>query len=324
MFTAPDFNKKQIVFVFFNEGEKLALSNSNLIVRKEDGSIKFQCTCYRLFLVFAVGHCSLTSAILQEAKKAGFFIALMTPGFRLYGVVGAEKDGNTLLHRKQYSYDDLALARHITKNKVGNQLTELKKIRNKNDSVKEAITTLRQYRDRIDSTETLNELMAYEGLSSKLYFRNFFNTIAWNGRQPRIKRDPVNSVLDIGYTLLFTYIDALLESFGFDTFCGVMHTQFYMRKSLVCDLVEPFRPLIDHAVKKGFGLHEIQEKDFTLIGGQYRLNWKESPRYVRLLMEPILSDKDEIFAYIQDYYRAFMKGLPAEKFPYFDMEEESN
>ena len=322
MFTAPDFSKKQIVFVFFNEGEKLALSNSNLVVRREDGSIKFQCTCYRLFLVFAVGHCSLTSAILQEAKKMGFFIALMTPGFRLYGLVGAEKEGNILLHRKQYAYDDLSIARHITENKIGNQISGLKGIRNKNDSVKEAIMTIGQYRDSISGTETLNELMAYEGLSSKLYFRNYYNNTAWNGRQPRIKRDPINSTLDIGYTLLFTFIDALLESFGFDTFCGVMHTQFYMRKSLVCDLVEPFRSLIDHAVRNGIALRQIQEDDFLLINGQYRLKWKESSRYVKFLLEPILSEKDVIFSYIQEYYRAFMKGLPADSFPYFDISED--
>jgi CRISPR-associated protein Cas1 len=107
MLTAPDFSKKQIVFVMFNEGEKMALSNSNLVVKSADGKVKLQITCYRLFLVFAVGHCSITSALIQEAKKFGFFIALMTPGFRTYALIGAEKEGNSLLHKKQYSYDSL-------------------------------------------------------------------------------------------------------------------------------------------------------------------------------------------------------------------------
>ncbi len=321
MFTAPDFSKKQVVFVFFGDGDKMALQNSNLIIKDADGKVKLQCTCYRLYIVFAVGHCSITSAIIQEARKFGFFIALMTQSFRLYSIIGAEKGGNFLLHRKQYSYAGLDIAKQITKNKIRNQQAELKKVRSKSESVIEAIRTLDGYFSSADKAETLNELMAYEGLASKIYFKNHFNNILWNGRQPRIKRDYANSALDIGYTLLFTYIEALLESYGFDTYCGVMHRQFYMRKSLVCDLVEPFRPIIDHTIKTGINLHQIREEDFTVINSQYRLKYTESSKYVKLLMKPILEEKDGIFAYIQGYYRAFMKDLPASEYPFFEWEE---
>ena len=323
MITAPDFNKKQIVFVLFNEGEKMALSNSNLIVKDSDGKIKFQISCYRLFLVFAVGHCSVTSALIQDAKKFGFFIALMTPGFRLYQILGAEKEGNTLLRKKQYEYKSLDIAKHITENKINNQLYELKSVRCKNDMIKEAIKTISSYSAKISDVTTLNELMAYEGLSSKLYFKNHFNNVLWNGRQPRIKRDYINSALDIGYTLLFTFTDALLCSYGFDTYCGVMHRQFYMRKSLVCDLVEPFRPIIDHTIKKAVNLGQIKSEDFMVINNQYRLKWKESAKYVKILMTPLVEEKDMIFLYVQSYYRAFMKELPANEFPVYEIGGES-
>lgn len=321
MLTGLDFSKKQIAFILFNEGEKMAFSNDNLVVKTAEGKIKFQITCYRLFIVFAVGHCSITSTLLQKAKKFGFFIALMTTSFRLYGLVGAEKDGNTLLKRKQYLYEGLDIAKHITENKIYNQCLQLKYVRDKSDSVKDAISTMAGYLEKIPNTNSLNELMAYEGLSSKIYFRNHFNNVVWNGRQPRIKRDVVNSTLDIGYTLLFTFIDALLSSYGFDTFCGVMHRQFYMRKSLVCDLVEPFRPIIDHTVKKAINLKQIQQDDFILINKQYKLKWKCSSKYIKLLMMPLIDSKNEIFLYIQSYYRAFMKELPADKFPVWHMRE---
>ena len=305
--------------MLFNEGEKLAFSNDNLVVKDREGKIKFQCTCYRLFVVFAVGHTSITSVLIQKAQKFGFYIALMTPGFRLYSVIGAAKDGNTLLHRKQYMYEELGIAKAITKNKVRNQLSELKAVRDKSESIKEAILCISDYIEKIDQVSTLNELMAYEGLASKLYFRNHFNNVQWNGRQPRIKADYVNSVLDIGYTLLFAFIDALLSSYGFDTYCGVLHRQFYMRKSLVCDLVEPFRPLIDHEIKKAINLRQIKEEDFLIINGQYRLKWEKSADYVKVLMTPLLENKEGIFVYVQGYYRAFMKDLPPEEFPSFDI-----
>lgn len=72
-------------------------------------------------------------------------------------------------------------------------------------------------------------------------------------------------------------LEVLLESYGFDTYCGVLHKQFYMRKSLVCDIVEPFRVLIDDAVKKAINLKQIKEEDFIVIQNQYRLKWEHSP-----------------------------------------------
>lgn len=321
MLTAPDFTKKQIVFVLFHEGEKMAFTNDNLVVKTAEDKIKFQITCYRLFIIFAVGHWSITSVVIQKAKKFGFFIALMTPGYRLYGLIGAEKDGNTMLKKKQYHYEGLDLAKHITDNKLANQQLLLMGMRNKAESTRQAITAITQYREQLKTAATLNELMAYEGLAAKQYFKNYFNNIDWQGRQPRIKRDMTNATLDIGYTLLFAFIEALLCSYGFDTYCGVMHRQFYMRKSLVCDLVEPFRVIIDHSVKKAINLRQIQEKDFTVVQNQYRLNWDKSSSYVQFLMMPIIEEKDEIFLYVQNYYRAFMKELPAEAYPVWNWED---
>lgn len=317
MITKQDFAKKQIVFILFNEGEKIAFNNDNLVVKDAEGKVKLQCTCYRLFIVFAVGHCSITSVLLQKARKFGFFIAMMTPGFRLYALVGAEKDGNTLLKRKQYEYNGLDIAKHITENKMSNQCYMLKKVRNKNDCIKEAICAIEQYIAKIPDTDNLNELMAYEGSASRVYFKNHFNNILWNGRKPRVKHDVVNSVLDIGYTLLFTFVDALLSSFGFDTYCGIMHRQFYMRKSLVCDLVEPFRPLIDDCVKKGINLKQIKEEDFIVSNHRFMLKWENNIKYVKLLMLPIVENKDEIFVYVQSFYRSFMKGADIKDYPTF-------
>ena len=319
MISTLDFKKKQIVFVLFNEGEKMSFSNDNIVIKTPDNKIKFQCSCYRLFMVYAVGNCSITSVVISKAKKFGFFIAFMTSSFRLYSVIGAEKDSNTLLKINQYTYDGIELAKHITKNKITNQWKTIGFVRDKSDSQVEAIKTIKRYVPKVDECKSLNEIMAYEGLSAKLYFKNHFNNVLWQGRQPRVKRDITNSVLDIGYTLLFAFIDSLLSAYGFDTYKGVMHRQFYMRKSLVCDLVEPFRPLIDIQVKKSINLKQIKDDDFLLVKGQYRLKWNCSAKYIQFLMKPIMEEKDSIFLYIQSYYRAFMKKLDVDEFPVFDI-----
>lgn len=317
MLTAPDFEKKQIVFVFAKDGEKISLLNGNLTVKDGNGKIKIQVSCFRLFLVAVVGDISITTALIREAKKYGFFFALYSTSFRLNAVIGAEKDGNTLLKERQYAYHGSEIAKHLTKNKIAMQYETLMAQREKSDAVREALAMLKSYYREIDKAEGLNSLMAYEGLASRVYFKNHFNNLLWNGRQPRIKKDWINSALDIGYTVLFSFIESLLLAYGFDTYRGVLHRQFYMRKSLTCDLVEPFRPLIDKTVKTCYNLKEIGEDDFVLINHQYQLQWKLSPKYVAVFMKAILKHKTEIFLYIQQYYRCFMKQADVSHYPFY-------
>ena len=119
----------------------------------------------------------------------------------------------------------------------------------------------------------LNELLGIEGLAAKIYFQALFEDFNWQARRPRAKQDAINCLMDIGYSLLFCFIEGLLLVYGFDVYLGVYHRHFFFfqRKSLVCDLVEPFRPIIDYTIYKAFKLNQIKEKDFSIIQNQYFL-----------------------------------------------------
>lgn len=84
MLSAPDFQQKQIIFAMLSHGEKLSFKNDNIVVTNDEG-IRFQTTCYKLFAVFIVGHITITSGLLQRAKKFGFSIVLLTHGLSPYG-----------------------------------------------------------------------------------------------------------------------------------------------------------------------------------------------------------------------------------------------
>lgn len=322
MLSVQDFSKKQILFLFSNKGERLAYKNDNIIILDENKKIKHQSTCYRLFAVFVFGNTTITTGLIQRAKKFGFSIVLFSTSFRVYQVISSIGEANSLLKQKQYKEmsNNLLFAQKLIQNKISNQRTLLNKQRYKSDYCKSSIEKLDYYKSKLESTDNIHEIMGYEGLASKLYFQAHFNNILWQGRKPRIKNDMVNSLLDIGYTILFNYIEALLTMFGFDCYKGFLHTQFYMRKSLVCDLVETFRPLIDEQVKKGINLNQFNEKDFEIINNKWCLKWKESPKYISVLVQPILQNKEEIFLYIRSFYRVVMKNTLEKDFPVFLME----
>lgn len=319
-----DFEYKQIAFVFTDEGEKISFKNDNLVVTDADGKVKHQSTCYRLFILFICGDYCLTTGLLDRSKKFGFSIVFMTPNLRVTSMIPSKAEGNVLLRKKQYMYEGKEIAAHVISNKIHNQCGLLRKKRNKSEEEKEIIAKLEQFeKDVLKPELSSQEIMGIEGISAKKYFKTLFSAYNWKSRQPRTKCDITNTLMDIGYTILFNIVNALLEMYGFDVYVGILHTQFFHRKSLVCDLEEPFRPIIDSAILKALNLGQVKDDDFWKNQNQYILPWKNSKKYVGLILEAIMEYKNEIFIYLQSYYRAFMRDKAAVDFPVFDMFENS-
>ncbi|AIZ56870.1 CRISPR-associated endonuclease Cas1 1 [Candidatus Methanoplasma termitum] len=322
MMSVDTFQKKQAIFVFTRDGDKISFSNDNLVVKNGD-EVRLQSTCYRIFALFIVGDVTITSGIIQRSRKFGFPIFLMSGSFRTYDIIGHKTEGNYVLRKIQYDHDGLDIAKHIVENKIRNQIDTLKLQRWKDNGMRADISSLERYAESVRNfDDDFRGLMGIEGSASRIYFRNNFSMEAWTGRRPQIKADFINSTLDIGYTILFNFVDAMLELYGFDTYKGVYHREFYMRKSLVCDMVEPFRPLIDWQVRKAVNLGQCKPEDFNVSNGRFLLDISKNKDYVGFLMKPLLESKEQIFVYFQDFYRAIMKHKPISDFPIFKILEE--
>lgn len=319
MISREQFDKKQIVYCFSSEKEKISIKNDNVIVKDFEGKIKFQTSCYRLFVIFIIGDFSFTTNFIKYSKKFGFSIVFMNTYFKVYEVIGFRLEGNTILNSKQYEYDSLEIAKFIIFNKIFNQLKVLKSIRVKDEFVKTSIKNISTNFKKLNNALNIYEVMGIEGIIARTYFNTIFNEFNWNKREPQIKRDYLNSILDIGYTILFNYIDSILKIYGFDTYKGFLHRQFYMRKSLVCDIIEPFRVIIDLQIKKSINLKQFREKDFKVINKKYVLKWDENKKYVRIFSLAINEYREEIFLFIQSFYRNFMKNNEITKYRKFEI-----
>jgi len=318
MLSKPDFKQKHIVYAFISHGEKLSFKNDNLILKSKDGEVKLQTSCYQVFVLFMVGHFSITSGVIQRAQKFSFSIYHLSHNLKFINAIITRVDGNFLLREKQYHYNKLNIAQSLVKNKIHNQLVLLKKQRNKTDELKKAIQNIQSYTEKLSEPPDLQSILGIEGIASRLYFQHHFSDCNWKSRKPRVKHDPINTLLDIGYSMLFNIIESLLNLYGFDTYKGVYHTNFYQRKSLVCDLVEPFRCIIDAKIKNAQNLGQIKETDFTYRKGQYHLNHKEAKPYIQFLLTELMNYKIPMFDYIQLYYRAFMKNKSIEDYPFYN------
>lgn len=321
MLDAPDFKKKQVIVFIPKDGDTISYRNDNIIIKDKSGITKYQVSCYQLFAVFVIGNISITNGIIMRAKKFKYSICMMTTNMRVYHIINGNMEGNTLLHLRQYDYKGLEIGQHIVWNKIYNQKQNLNRIRNKNADLKASIRKLDSYLAELAENEysELQSLLGVEGSASRIYFSGLFSDCNWKGRKPRVKHDYINTVLDIGYTMLFNFVDCVLQLYGFDVYYGVLHRCFYMRKSLVCDIMEPFRVIIDYKVLKAIHLGQCKEEDFEMVDNQWVLKYRKIGAYTSFLMETILEYKMDIFYYVQAYYRSFMKNKPFSEYPVYEV-----
>lgn len=159
--------------------------------------------------------------------------------------------------------------------------------------------------------------MGLEGSVSKCYFAAYFQVQEWKGRCPRMKIDPLNVTLDIGYTILFNFVESFARLFGFDIYVGVYHRLWFKRKSLICDLVEPFRCIVDHATLRAFNRNQFSKDDFGIKKNEFYLKPEKCSSYYNLFFQSLITYKTEIFKYMQKYYRCFMGKRSESTYPFF-------
>lgn len=229
-------------------------------------------------------------------------------------------NGNILLRERQYTLfrdpvESIQFSRHCITNKIQNQEALLKKIRAKDDILKN--TSLKLHRLATDAyiCHDRERLLGIEGNAAKYFFHEYYREMDWIGRYPRTKIDRNNLLLDMGYTFLFHFIEATLCLYGFDLYEGFYHQRYYQRKSLVCDVEEPFRPIIDEAMRRAYNLGQIGEKDFGFTNGSYFLKGDMIKKYSRIFSRAILDHREDIYRYIYGLYRYTLD--PTRTFPFY-------
>lgn len=301
MISREDYINKKIIIINSADGDKLAFKNDNILIKDENDIVKMQYTCFRVLAIFVIGPFYLTSGLSERLRKYKISIIFFKYSFHPYLTILNGVEGNTELRRIQYSFkNSLLVAQKIIENKIKNQITAIKKKRNTGDNA--TINLMNEYLLKVSSCQNIQEIMGYEGNASRIYFKSIFDQVDWRGRIPRAKMDITNFLLDVGYTLLFSLLESTAALFGFDLYIGNLHQEFYQRKSLICDLVEPFRPIVDYTVRKMHNLGAIKLDDFEIYNGMYRLKRNASKNYQFLILNEIIQYREDIYLFIRKYY----------------------
>lgn len=317
MLQFPDFDEKQILFIESFDTKNINFDNENLVI-KEEWQIKNKVSLYKIFAIFLVGEITITSVLIRKFQDFWIILVMMKKNFLPYLVIWWETEWNFLLRKKQYEKTDeemFEIAKSIVLLKSKNQLTLLKNIREKEESLKEEIKQVENILEKISTSDNPESLLGFEWNVAKIFFGSYFKKIWWYKRSPRTKIDIQNLLLDMWYTYLFHFIEWLLRLYWFDNYYWVYHRTWYQRKSLALDLMEPFRCIIDKSLLKAYNLWQINQKDFKFQNWQYVLEWQNGKKYNSIFLKAILEYKKEMFYFTKEYYKYFMKWR--EHFPEF-------
>lgn len=320
MFTHKDIEHRSIFVINCIENKNLRVMQGELLLEDtEEKKTLTKLPFQKILAIFVVGHITITTPLIEKCTRYGISLIVMKPNFRPVFFFSITAEANFLLRKKQYEYEkeNLLIPKVLVANKIKNQIRLLEKTRLKFDSIQKAKEQCFNLLQMVADAPTYNAVMGLEGKAATLFFSAYYEIFDWKARYPRAKPDPINTTLDIGYTILFNYIEAFTRMFGFDPYRGVYHQLWFKRKSLICDLVEPFRCLIDQQVRKAFNRGQCKIEDFNLIKNEYILKREKSADYTKMFYEVLIGHKNEVFRYMQQYYRCFMQQKSADDYPQF-------
>ena len=121
----------------------------------------------------------------------------------------------------------------IVKNKILNQTLLLKKIKSKQHNL------ITSYIKEV----TIGDKTNREGHAAKVYFNSLFGTSF-----VRENNDKINASLNYGYAILLSTVSKEIVNNGYLTQLGIHHKNEFNPYNLACDLMEPFRIIIDSFV----------------------------------------------------------------------------
>lgn len=322
MFTNKDVEYRSIYVINCITDRELRVSSGELLLEDlHEHKILTKLPFQKILALFIIGHIHITTPLIEKCKKNNVALVVLKPSLRPVFYWADSAEANFLVRKKQYAFDknDISIARLIVENKIANHLKLLQRTRCKDPMTIYAITVCEQKINQTRKAQEYNTLMGIEGSAAKVFFSAYFQDANWQGRKPRVRTDYINATMDIGYTFLFNFVECFVRMFGFDLYVGIYHRLWFKRKSLVCDMIEPFRCIIDKTIRIAINRKQFVENDYEKIKGEYRLRREMNKKYSKLFFDALVPYKQDIFKYVQSYYRCFMGSKDILHYPKFEI-----
>lgn len=241
-----------------------------------------------------------SQAVVQALEHNIDIIFLDSYGDPL-GRIWFSKMGSTaLIRRKQLVAASDALGVELVvemiRKKMDNQISFLKRLMHARPGKKElfapAISIIDRASSDLDSGEssledTRNRIMGLEGTAGRAYFQCLAKILPekyqFERRSRRPAKDPFNAVLNYCYGILYSKVEKACILSGLDPYVGFLHADNYNKKSMVFDLIEPFRIFAEQTAVYLFTGKKMKDVYFDSAEQAVSLNTNGKPVVVEAM-----------------------------------------
>lgn len=247
------------------EGGKLVIKQKNALIRSLP---KESIESISIF-----GNSTITTPCMQQLLMNNVPVCFFSSKGKYFGRLEATTGSKVNLLKRQFevlaeeSYV-LSLSKQLIIAKINNQLVLLRRyLTVKCEETDRKLALIKQMMLKVYRAESLTEIMGYEGMAARIYFEILSDVVRpefkFYGRNRRPPRDPFNSLLSLGYTLLMYEIFSKVEIAGLNPYCGILHQDRDGSPALASDLMEEWRPVIvDSVAMSMIQGNEIKLDDF--------------------------------------------------------------
>lgn len=236
----------------------------------------------RLSMLVVLARCNVSSVLLERCAAHGVAVALAVQGGHKTLLLPPSQrqhlqqlHGHMTWHAALTQAARLGIAQALVDAKLANAATLVRQ-RAPRDPLLEALDETRRQLTRAGSVAALR---GHEGQAARMMFQWLNSQILpalrpafASRRRARGAPDRLNSLLNLAYHLLATRLAVLVRARGLNPYLGCLHDADDAYDTLVYDLMEPFRPLVDRLVLRLINRQEIRPQHFD--GGadeQHRL-----------------------------------------------------
>jgi len=215
-----------------------------------------------VFSTALLARCSAGKVPFTIALNSGYYITTVKPDSKQYYEISS-------IHTHKYAAlsesEILCLAKEFAAGKLKNYIAMFKQRHKKHSPV--VVNELQFYTNRIYSAPDREHVRGYEAAAAKKMYQSLNDSINDEffhiRKRERKKPDAINSLLNFGYYMLFSRINATVRAVGLNPYLGFLHNPEDSYESLVCDIEELFRTRIDRLIVRAVNLKIITKDDFV-------------------------------------------------------------
>ena len=302
------------MILYISEPGSYLKKSGNRIVIEKDRSVTGEIQIEKLEAVIIFSGVQISSPLITFLLEKGIPMTWLSSNGSFYGRLEPTSHINIERQRNQFRAAEdkdfaLALAKSFIMGKVRNSGVLLRRYNRTagHPGVDSKLDQMGQCYLKLEKADSLEQLLGYEGMASRLYFTALGEVVkedfrfAGRTRQPPL--DPFNSLLSFGYTLLIYDVYTAIINRGLHPYMAFLHQIRHGHPALASDLMEEWRAVIvDSLVLSLVQGHSVDVSQFetdsaggVYMGLEYRKNFinayekklRQSNSYLPYITHPV-------------------------------------